>query len=45
VSGGKQYILMEGYQVMLDLNNVLAHIGCRSPTERALETVPHTRVY
>jgi hypothetical protein len=41
VPGGKQRILMDGYQIPLDINNGLAYLRCRLPTTHELETLPH----
>jgi hypothetical protein len=30
--GGKQHILMDGYQLPLDINNGLAYLQCHKPT-------------
>jgi hypothetical protein len=39
--GGKQRILMEGYQFPLDLQNGLPYLRCRMPTENELASLPH----
>ena len=39
--GGKQRILMDGYQIPLDFHNGLAYLQCRPPTESELSSLPH----
>jgi hypothetical protein len=39
--GGKQRILMDGYQIPLDFNNGLAYLRCRIPSKANLESLPH----
>jgi hypothetical protein len=39
--GGKQRIIMDDYQIPLDINNGLAYLRCRPPTTHELETLPH----
>jgi hypothetical protein len=39
--GGKQRILMDNYQIPLDINNGLAYLRCRPPYTHELETLPH----
>jgi hypothetical protein len=39
--GGKQRILMDGYQIPLDFHNGLPYLKCRIPTEDELNTLPH----
>ena len=39
--GGKQRILMDGYQIPLDINNGLPYLRCRKPTEGELGSLPH----
>jgi hypothetical protein len=34
--GGKQRILMDGYQIPLDIHNGLSYLKCRTPTEDEL---------
>jgi hypothetical protein len=41
VTGGKQRILLDGYLIMLDINNGMADLCCHPPTTRELETLPH----
>jgi hypothetical protein len=40
IPGGKQRILMDNYQIPLDINNRLAYLRCRPPTPHKLETLP-----
>jgi hypothetical protein len=35
------HILMDGYQIRLDIKNELAYLCCRKPSEYDLETLPH----
>ena len=39
--GGKQRILMDGYQIPLDIISGLPYLRCRKPTEDELATLPH----
>ena len=39
--GGKQRILIDDYQIPLDINNGLAYLRCRQPTDNELATLPH----
>jgi hypothetical protein len=39
--GGKQCILIDGYQYPLDINNSLDYIQCCKPTEHEFSTLPH----
>jgi hypothetical protein len=39
--GGKQRILMDGYQLPLDFKNGLPYLQCRAPTEEELASLPH----
>jgi hypothetical protein len=39
--GGKQRILMDGYQLPLDFKNGMQHLRCRTPTEEELASLPH----
>jgi hypothetical protein len=39
--GGKQRILMDGYQIPLEFKNGLAYLRCRKPTEHELSQLPH----
>jgi hypothetical protein len=39
--GGRQRILMDDYQIPLDINNGLAYLRCRPPNTHELETLPH----
>jgi hypothetical protein len=41
VPGGKQRILIEGYEIPLPFKNCLAYLPCRKPTEDELGTLPH----
>jgi hypothetical protein len=40
-TGGNQRILLDGYLIMLDINNGMADLHCHPPTTRELETLPH----
>ena len=39
--GGKQRILMDGYQMSLEFKNGLAYLRCRKPTDEELCSLPH----
>jgi hypothetical protein len=39
--GGKQGILMDGYQIPLNFHNGLPYLQCRPSTANELETLPH----
>jgi hypothetical protein len=39
--GGKQRILMDGYQIPLDFHNGLPYLPCRPPTENEVNSLPH----
>ena len=39
--GGKQRILVDGYQLPLKFHNGLPYLPCRKPTEDELESLPH----
>jgi hypothetical protein len=39
--GGKQCILIDGYQIPLDFKNGLPYLRCRKPTEEDLGLLPH----
>jgi hypothetical protein len=39
--GGKQRILIDGYQIPLDFKNGLPYLQCRKPTDRELASLPH----
>ena len=39
--GGKQRILMDGYQIPLDIISGLPYLRCRKPTDDELATLPH----
>ena len=39
--GGKQGILMDGYQMPLEFKNGLAYLRCRKPTDEELCSLPH----
>jgi hypothetical protein len=39
--GGKQRILIDGYQIPLHFKNGLAYLPCRKPTDDELGTLPH----
>ena len=39
--GGKQRILIDGYQLPLDIQNGLPYLQCRKPTEMELASLPH----
>jgi Reverse transcriptase (RNA-dependent DNA polymerase) len=39
--GGKQSIIMDGYQIPLDFKNGLPYLRCRKPTEDELGLLPH----
>jgi hypothetical protein len=39
--GGKQRILVDGYQLPLDFKNGLPYIRCRKPTTAELDLLPH----
>ena len=39
--GGKQRILMDGYQIPLDFHNGLPYLPCRPPTPEEVQTLPH----
>jgi hypothetical protein len=39
--GGKQRIVMEGYQIPLDIDGGLPCLRCRKPTDDELATLPH----
>jgi Reverse transcriptase (RNA-dependent DNA polymerase) len=39
--GGKQRILMDGYQIPLDIVSGLPYLRCRKPTDDELATLPH----
>ena len=41
LSGGKQRILMDGYQIPLQFKNGLAYLPCRKPTADELGLLPH----
>jgi hypothetical protein len=39
--GGKQHIMLDGYQILLDINNGLPYLQCQKPTPAELATLPH----
>jgi hypothetical protein len=39
--GGKQHILVDGYQLSLDFKNGLPYLRCRKPIEAEIELLPH----
>jgi Reverse transcriptase (RNA-dependent DNA polymerase) len=39
--GGKQRIIMDGYQIPLDFQNGLPYLPCRPPTKEEVHTLPH----
>jgi hypothetical protein len=39
--GGKQCILVNGYQIPLDFKNGIPYLQCRKPTEAELGLLPH----
>jgi hypothetical protein len=39
--GGKQRILIDGYQMPLDFKNGLPYLRCRIPTPGELKSLPH----
>jgi hypothetical protein len=39
--GGKQRILIDGYQLPLDFKNGLAYLRCRKPNEEEVRSLPH----
>jgi hypothetical protein len=39
--GGKQRILIDGYQLLLDFKNGLPYLQCCKPTENELASLPH----
>ena len=39
--GGKQRIVMDGYQIPLDIVSGLPYLQCRKPTDDELATLPH----
>ena len=39
--GGKQRIVMDGYQIPLDFTNGLPYLRCRKPNEAELSSLPH----
>jgi hypothetical protein len=41
LSGGKQRILVDGYQPPLDFKNGVPHLCCRKPSEVELSYLPH----
>ena len=41
LSGGKQRILMDGYQIPLQFKNGLAYLPCRKPTADEIGLLPH----
>ena len=41
LAGGKQRILIDGYQLPLDFKNGLPYLRCRKPTENELASLPH----
>jgi len=41
ISGGKQRILIEDYQIPLDFKNGLAYLRCRIPNKEELQSLPH----
>jgi hypothetical protein len=41
LSGGKQRILMDGYQLPLNFKNGLPYLRCPTPTEEELASLPH----
>jgi hypothetical protein len=40
-SGGKQHILMDGYQFPLDFKNGIPYLWCQMPTENEIASLPH----
>jgi hypothetical protein len=38
--GGKQSILVDGYQILLDFKNGLPYLRCRKPTEAEIGSLP-----
>jgi hypothetical protein len=41
IPGGKQRILIDGYQLPLDFKNGLPYLRCHKPTNGELESLPH----
>jgi hypothetical protein len=41
IPGGKQRILMDDFQIPLDINSGLAYLRCCPPSTHELETLPH----
>jgi hypothetical protein len=39
--GGKQYIIVDGYQLLLEIKNGLPYLCCRKPTEAYLSSLSH----
>jgi hypothetical protein len=39
--GGKQRIVMNGYQIPLTFRNGLAYLKCRPPTDAEVDSLPH----
>jgi hypothetical protein len=39
--GGKQRIVIDGYQLPLDFKNDLPYLSCRKPSEAELSSLPH----
>jgi hypothetical protein len=39
--GGKQRILIDGYQLPLDFKNGLPYLHCRKPAETEISSLPH----
>ena len=39
--GGKQRIVIDGYQLPLDFKNGLPYLSCRKPTNNELKSLPH----
>jgi hypothetical protein len=39
--GGKQRILIDGYELPLDFKNGLPYLSCRKPTETEISSLPH----
>ena len=39
--GGRQRILMDGYQIPLDFHNGLPYLKCRKPTQAEVDDLPH----
>jgi hypothetical protein len=39
--GGKQQIVMDGYQILYKVCNGLAYLRCRPPTDAEVDSFPH----